>query len=138
MTAGGQPRLFRVIISERNAEGDGAEGREEMRRLDCSDYDRMIPDFLEDRLTMRELAAFLRHTERCEACRDEMSTQFLVSRGLEILETDRIFDLRKELSDLIELRSTQLRARRNLFTAAAILETGALTAAAAAVITLLR
>jgi hypothetical protein len=59
----------------------------------------MIPDFLEDRLGMRELDAFLRHTERCDACRDEMSTQYLVSRGLEILETDRIFDLRTELAN---------------------------------------
>ncbi len=94
----------------------------------CLRYRDEIPAYLEDRLTESDLEDFLLHLQHCEACSEELSTQYLMSRGLRILESDLPFDLNTELKELRERRSRQLRSRRTQSLAALILEIGALIA----------
>jgi hypothetical protein len=65
--------------------------------MDCKEFERKIPDFIERRLDYFELKKFSRHLEECDNCREELVIQFLVSEGIQRLEEGDAFDLQKEL-----------------------------------------
>ena len=96
--------------------------------MDHKTFEKLIPDFLRDRLDNRTEREFLDHYDHCRSCREELSIQFLVYAGLPKLETGETFHLQNELSGRIELaRETNLR-RRRLGSAAVVLEILTLTA----------
>ncbi len=97
-------------------------------------FENEIPEFLEDRLTNRALERFLQHMDSCDACRDELSTQYLVDRGLPRLETGETFNLGKELGSYVALERKRLRKRVQLGKTAYLLEIVTLLAALAAII----
>ena len=96
--------------------------------MDHKTFEKLIPDFLRDRLDNRTEREFLDHYDHCRSCREELSIQFLVYAGLPKLETGETFHLQNELSGRIEqARETNLR-RRRLGSAAVVLEILTLTA----------
>ena len=65
--------------------------------MDCKDAEKKIPYFLQDELDGDGLEEFLEHVETCPECKEELSIQFLVTEGLERLESGNNFNLQKEL-----------------------------------------
>lgn len=70
--------------------------------LDCKDYEKLIPDFLTDKLDSETAEKFIEHIENCPECMEEVSIQFLITEGMNRLEQGSTFELAKELSTLIE------------------------------------
>lgn len=70
--------------------------------LDCKDYEKLIPDFLADKLDSENTEKFIAHIEGCQECMEELSIQFLITEGMNRLEQGSTFELTKELSTLIE------------------------------------
>lgn len=70
--------------------------------VDCKDYEKLIPDFLGDRLDTDTTEGFIRHIENCPECMEELSIQFLITEGMLRLEKGGTFELTKELRTLIE------------------------------------
>lgn len=70
--------------------------------LDCKEYEKLIPDFLNDNLDSVELEKFISHIESCPECMEELSIQFLITEGMLRLEEGSNFELAKELGVLIE------------------------------------
>ena len=46
--------------------------------MDCKEFNSLIQDFLNDRLSEMKLSEFLGHIESCEDCRDELRIQYLI------------------------------------------------------------
>ena len=70
--------------------------------LDCKDYEKLIPDFLANKLDSEDAEKFIEHIEQCQECMEEVSIQFLISEGMNRLEQGNTVELSKELSALIE------------------------------------
>ncbi len=70
--------------------------------LDCKDYEKLIPDFLADKLDSVTAEKFIAHIEQCQECMEEVSIQFLITEGMNRLEQGNTFELSKELGNLIE------------------------------------
>ncbi len=70
--------------------------------LDCKEYEKLIPDFLGDKLDSDTLERFIKHIETCPECMEEVSIQFLITEGMNRLEEGSTFELSKELNVLIE------------------------------------
>ena len=65
--------------------------------MDCKEYERKIPLFIDDEMNFTQLKEFSRHTFTCESCKEELTIQFLIDKGLERLEEGSAFDLNKEM-----------------------------------------
>lgn len=65
--------------------------------MNCKEAERKIPSFLQDELDGSQLEEFIAHVEACPECKEELSIQFLVSEGLERLESGNNFNLQEEL-----------------------------------------
>ena len=76
--------------------------RKQKEKLQCLKATKMIPAFIADELSHRELEQFMEHIEECENCREELSIQFLVEVGLNSLEAGNTFDLQEELNTALE------------------------------------
>lgn len=74
----------------------------------------MIPAFLQDELSGKELEDFIEHIEGCPECKEELSIQFLVSEGLERLEAGNNFNLQKALENKLANAWHQVKIRRGL------------------------
>lgn len=70
--------------------------------LGCKDYEKLIPDFLANKLDSEETEKFIAHIEQCQECMEEVSIQFLITEGMNRLEHGNTFELSKELAVLIE------------------------------------
>lgn len=66
--------------------------------MNCKDTEKMIPAFLHDDLTSKELKEFIDHIDSCQECTEELSIQFLVVEGLERLESGSNFNLQNALA----------------------------------------
>lgn len=76
--------------------------RKQTEELQCSKVTKMIPAFISDELSYKELEQFMEHIEECDSCREELSIQFLVEVGLNSLEAGNTFDLQQELNLALE------------------------------------
>lgn len=65
--------------------------------MDCKSFEKLIPDFIAERMDYPSLKRFLAHREQCAECREELEIRFLVSEGIQRLEDGNAFDLQAEL-----------------------------------------
>jgi len=70
--------------------------------MNCKEFEKMIPDFIANRLEYKELKNFVSHVENCEECKEELTIQFLVAEGMVRLVEGGAFDLQKELDIRME------------------------------------
>ena len=82
--------------------------------MDCKEFNGLIQDFLNDRLSEMKLSEFLSHIESCDNCRDELRIQYLIYEGLERLEAGDTFDVDKDLADLMKLQKKRLGVRHGI------------------------
>lgn len=79
--------------------------------MNCKEFEKLIPGFIERRLDYPALKKFSEHMEQCENCREELVIQFLVTEGVQRLEDGGAFDLQKELDQ--RLHETEYRILRH-------------------------
>ena len=77
--------------------------------MDCKEYEKKIPQFISDEMNFMELKEFARHTATCESCKEELTIQFLIDKGLERLEEGSAFDLNKEMQLRMEAAKNKVR-----------------------------
>ena len=82
--------------------------------MDCKEFERLIPDFISDKLDYQSLKRFNSHMEHCENCREELTIQFLVTEGVQRLEDGNVFDLQGELHQRLG-ESTKRVKRHDIF-----------------------
>ena len=82
--------------------------------MNCRNFRDMIPAFEADELNDEQLGAFLTHYRECATCREDLSIQLLVDRGLDHLETGKSFNLKKEVEQTVTESTKRLKARRKL------------------------
>ena len=57
--------------------------------MECKDAIRLIHPYLEGSLAVEEAETFLRHTETCASCREELEIYFTVMAAMDNLDRDR-------------------------------------------------
>lgn len=79
--------------------------------MECKEFEKLIPDFIEETMDYETLQEFSRHIYDCEDCKEELTIQFLVWEGIQRLEDGDVFDLHKEL----DLRLTEAKRKLNTY-----------------------
>lgn len=90
--------------------------------MNCKDYEKMIPDFIHEKQDYPKLKKFMEHTEQCEACKEELTIQFLVTVGLQRMEDGSAFDLQKELDMRLEKANERIRFHGKFIKLGTVLE----------------
>ncbi len=90
--------------------------------FDCKDCERLIPDFIKQKMNYRILKAYCDHVKECDECREELTIQFLVTEGMSRLEEGDAFDLNRELDKRIEEARRRLSKSERIIRAGAVLE----------------
>jgi len=84
------------------------------KKMDCKEFERLIPGFIRQRLDYQSLKRFCEHMEQCENCKEELVIQFLVMEGVQRLEDGRAFDLQKELNRRLDEAKRKIGVRGNM------------------------
>lgn len=84
------------------------------RSMDCKEFLRLTPEFVDDRLMGKPAYKFLEHMENCEECREELHIQYLVSEGMSRLESGAGFNLDEELELKVSSYKKMLARRHTL------------------------
>lgn len=105
--------------------------------MDCKEFERMIPDFIAQKLDFQTLIKFKAHMEHCADCKEELVIQFLVSEGMQRLEEGDAFDLQNELKERLEDAGRKIKFHSSFLVAGAVLEIGAVIALAGTVVWLI-
>lgn len=81
--------------------------------MDCKEFEKKIPDFIDRRLDYLTLKRFSEHMDRCENCKEELVIQLMVTEGIQRLEDGSAFDLQAELEQRLSdaRRSLKLHGR---------------------------
>ena len=89
------------------------------KTVTCSQVAKWIPGFMKNELKIEELELFLNHIQKCRACEEELSIQYLVTVGLDSLESSNNFDLQSELETALEMAHKMIQAVFSLILLAA-------------------
>lgn len=90
--------------------------------MNCKNFERLIPDFVEKKMDFRTLKSFCEHMEKCAECKEELVIQFLVTEGMQRLEEGDAFDLQNELQGRLEEAKQKMRFHRKLIWVGVVLE----------------
>lgn len=82
--------------------------------MDCKEFERRIPGFIEEKLDFSTMKRFIDHMEQCGSCKEELDIQFLVAEGVQRLEDGRAFDLQKELNRRLADARRKIRVSANM------------------------
>ena len=96
--------------------------------MDCKEFERLIPDFLENKLDFLTIKQFQEHRENCPGCSEELEIQFLVAEGMQRLEEGDAFDLQGELKCHLDDADRKVRFHMNFLRLGALLESIAIVA----------
>ena len=80
--------------------------------MDCKEFERLIPDFIGNKLDYPSLKRFNRHMEHCTECQE----------GIQRLEDGGAFDLQKELDQRLDEARRRLRLHDGFMRMGAVLE----------------
>lgn len=56
--------------------------------MDCKEAQKLFIPFIDDRLEIKHMDAFLQHMEECQDCREEYDIYYTLIMGTRYLETD--------------------------------------------------
>ena len=93
--------------------------------MECKEFERLIPDFIEDKLDYPTLKQFCEHMNVCAECKEELVIQFLVTEGIQRLEDGNAFDLQKELNTRMEDARKKIRVNSTFLRLGLIMEIAA-------------
>lgn len=118
--------MYAQVWKSKGSGGHRAEGQPDDRwDMDCKEFERLIPDFISDKLDYQSLKRFNSHMEYCENCREELTIQFLVTEGVQRLEDGSAFDLQGELCQHMEEANKRVKRHDIFMWVGLILETAA-------------
>lgn len=80
--------------------------------MDCKEFEKKIPAFLENALSYKSTKRFLEHVDSCPECREELTIKVLISEGLARLEEGSAFDLQKEMDHHIHEAHKRIRLHK--------------------------
>jgi len=83
--------------------------------MDCKKIEKKIPTFLNNDMDIYTLKSFLSHIDNCPECKEELTIQFLVSEGINALETGDSYDLQDALDKRIYKSHHEIRVNKRLF-----------------------
>lgn len=63
------------------------------KKTDCKTIEKIIPDFIDDKLPVSRLIMLLDHVKECPECREELTIQYMVSEGLQRAEKENDYNL---------------------------------------------
>lgn len=90
--------------------------------MDCKEFERRIPDFINNKMDFMTLNQFEEHMQHCDNCKEELVIQFLVTEGMQRLEEGDSFDLQNELDQRLEEAQRKVRFHNGFLYAGAVLE----------------
>ncbi len=70
--------------------------------MDCKEFERLINDYIDNKLDFAMTKRFNEHLCCCPNCKEELNIQFLVGKGLVRLEEGSAFDLQNEMKELLQ------------------------------------
>lgn len=82
--------------------------------MNCKEFERLVPDFIDDRLDYSSMKRFSEHMQQCDNCREELVIQILVTEGVQRLEDGRAFDLQKEMERRMSRIKRKIRIHGNM------------------------
>lgn len=91
--------------------------------MDCKEFEKLIPDFVERKLDFLTLEQFNKHREECEDCQEELVIRYLVTEGIQRLEEGDAFDLQRELNQYYADADRKVRFHRQFLHIGEVLET---------------
>lgn len=83
--------------------------------MNCKETEKYIAKFINDSLDEDEMDAFIKHVEKCAACKEELTIQYLVSIGMNRLEEGGTFDLRGELDNKLFKNAAKIKFHRQKY-----------------------
>lgn len=90
--------------------------------MDCKEFEKLIPDFIEKKMDFLTLNQFNKHRKSCADCQEELSIRFLVSEGIQRLEEGDAFDLQKELHQHLEEAELKIKFHNRFLRMGEVLE----------------
>lgn len=69
--------------------------------ISCKEFEKLIPDFIDNKLDRSMLESFCEHRLNCGECNEELEIQYLVAKGITRLEEGDTFDLQNELENYL-------------------------------------
>ncbi len=74
------------------------------KEMTCTEAEKMVIPYINDKLSFQELEDFIGHIETCENCREELEIHYMVDVGLKKLDEvdgtyDIVGDLRRKLEE---------------------------------------
>ncbi len=102
--------------------------------MECKEFEKLIPDFIENKMDYFTLNRFNNHRKKCADCREELVIRFLVTEGIQRLEEGDAFDLQRELDCHLEEAERRIRFHSRFLRVGEVLEMMAILAIACAVI----
>ena len=86
--------------------------------ITCREIAGMIPDYLEGRLSGRQLEHFLEHIRTCRNCYEELETNYMVGRTIRYLDEGMTqadsFDFRPMLENDLEVQEKEIRRKKGV------------------------
>ncbi|MBR1876886.1 MAG: zf-HC2 domain-containing protein [Lachnospiraceae bacterium] len=70
-------------------------------KKECKNFEQMIPDYLEGRLSLEKSRMLIGHLRKCTDCNEEMEINYLLTEGIKRAENGETLDLKVELEKLI-------------------------------------
>ena len=102
--------------------------------MDCKEFERLIPDFIAEKLDYQSLIKFNEHMKSCEECKEELVIQLLVHEGIQRLEEGSAFDLKSELEKRLADAERKIKFHHSFLCVGAALEIVAVIALAGIVL----
>lgn len=82
--------------------------------MNCKEFEKLIPGFIQDKLDYSAMKRFSEHMEQCDNCKEELVIQFLVTEGVQRLEDGRDFDLQKEMDQRLNKINRRIKIHGNM------------------------
>lgn len=94
--------------------------------MECTEFEKIIPDFIKRKMNYVTLKAFAEHVENCPRCKEELTIQFLIDEGLVRLEEGNAFDLNRELRMRMAEAKKKIRRHDRVISAGVVAQYGAM------------
>ena len=75
----------------------------------------MIPAYIDDELESGELKEFLDHIDSCPDCKEELAIQFLITEGLNTLNSGDSYDLQSSMDEKMIRSHREIHISNRLF-----------------------
>lgn len=84
--------------------------------MDCKEAERLVQPYIENKLSPKQLEAFISHVQKCPSCYEELETYFIIHHAIKYLEEDRhdSYNMKEKLSVDLGKKRRQIRTNRRL------------------------